>query len=329
VKFFEPEAYQPLARELFHRLSLIIQQALPASRIEHIGSSSIEGAVSKRDLDIFVGVEREEFHDAIASIESLGFRIKTESFRNESLCPFESHAYPLPVGLQLVANRSEFELFLIFRERMRADPDLRFEYNQLKRQAIDFDDVEYRHLKSNFIENVLKRRELLFKTTHFTAEGLSPADHDLVILLNDTCRDFFLLQNGQPPSEADAREVFESVPRQCPGATKLPIGIFDQFGKLVGLIDVLRGYRTRSDWYVGLILLAPAFQGQGFGTEIHDEFVNYARREGIHRLLLAVLEANESARRFWLRLGYRKVKDFPPRQFGKCLHGLTEFEKIL
>jgi RimJ/RimL family protein N-acetyltransferase len=172
-------------------------------------------------------------------------------------------------------------------------------------------------------------RKNLFKTAHFAAELLSPADLDLVIILNDTCRDFFLLQNGQLPSEADAREVFESVPLPCPGATKLPVGIFDQFGKLVGLVDVLRGYRTASDWYIGLMLLAPAFQGQGFGTEIHNEFVSYARREGIHRLLLAVLEANESARRFWLSLGYRKVKDFPPRQFGKCLHGLTEFEKIL
>jgi RimJ/RimL family protein N-acetyltransferase len=114
-----------------------------------------------------------------------------------------------------------------------------------------------------------------------------------------------------------------------PRASKLPIGIFDQFGQLVGLIDVLRGYRTASDWYIGLILLAPAFQGQGFGTEIHNEFVSYARREGVHRLLLAVLEANESARRFWLRLGYRKVKDFAPREFGHRLHALTEFEMVL
>jgi RimJ/RimL family protein N-acetyltransferase len=189
--------------------------------------------------------------------------------------------------------------------------------------------VEYRHMKSDFIENVRKRRKRLFQTTHSMAEELSPTDLDLVILLNDKCIDFFLFQNGQPPNEADAREVFESVPPPCPGATKLPIGIFDQFGNLVGLIDVLRGYRTASDWYIGLMLLAPAFQGQGFGTEIHNEFFSYARRESIHRLLLAALEANVSARRFWLRLGYRKVKDFPPRHFGKCLHGLTEFEKIL
>ena len=172
-------------------------------------------------------------------------------------------------------------------------------------------------------------RKILFKTAHFAAELLSLTDLDLVILLNDSCSDFFLLQNGVPSSEGDAREVFESVPPQCDGAAKLPIGMFDQSAQLVGILEVLRGYRTRTDWYIGLMLLAPAFQGQGFGTEIHDEFVNYARREGIHRLLLAVLEANESARRFWLRLGYRKVRDFPPRQFGRCLHGLTEFEKIL
>jgi hypothetical protein len=59
-------------------------------------------------------------------------------------------------------------------------------------------------------------RENLFKTAHFAAELLSLRDLDLVILLNDTCCDFFLLQNGQPPSEADAREVFESVPPAMP-----------------------------------------------------------------------------------------------------------------
>jgi hypothetical protein len=133
--------------------------------------------------------------------------------------------------------------------------------------ADNLQSVEYRHMKSDFIENVGKRRKRLFQTTHFTAEELSPADLDLVILLNNKCIDFFLFQNGQPPSEADAREVFESVAPPCPGATKLPIGIFDQFGKLVGLTDVLRGYRTASDWYIGLMLLAPAFQGQRFSTQ--------------------------------------------------------------
>ena len=211
---------------------------------------------------------------------------------------------------------------------MNADADLRSEYNQLKRQAIDLNDDEYRQAKSNFAEKVLRRRQSLFETQRLKAELLSVADLDLVIRLHNACCDFFLFQNGLPPSEADAREIFEFIPPRSSGATKLPIGIF-LAEELIGVMDVLRGYRTASEWYLGFMLFAPSFRSQGFGTEIHNEFVSYARRAGAHRLLIAVLEANESARRFWHRLGYRKVKDYPPRQFGKCLHVLTEFEMIL
>jgi hypothetical protein len=70
------------------------------------------------------------------------------------------------------------------------------------------------------------RRRLLFETANFTAQLLSVADLDLVIQLNKNCGDFFLFQNGLPPSEDDAREVLESVPPQSDGAAKLPIGIF-------------------------------------------------------------------------------------------------------
>jgi GrpB-like predicted nucleotidyltransferase (UPF0157 family)/RimJ/RimL family protein N-acetyltransferase len=328
VNFIEPDAYQPLAREVFQQLSQAIRQVLPAARIEHIGSSAIEGALSKGDLDIFVGVEPERFEDAIGTIESLGFQINTRSFRNDSLCPFTADGYPLPVGLQLVANGSDFECFLVFRDRMHADADLRSAYNQLKRQAHGMSAEKYRRVKSDFIETVLRRRELLFQTAHFTAELLSVADLDLVIQLNNTCTDFFIFQNGLPPGEVDAREVFDAVPPQAAAAEKLPIGIFNS-SALVGIIDVLRGYRTSSDWYIGFLLLAPSFRGQGFGTEIHNELVSYAWRTGIHRLLIAVLEENESARRYWLRLGYRKIKEYPPRQFGDRFHALSEFEYIL
>ena len=310
----------------------MIRQALPASRLDHIGSSSIEGAASKGDLDIFVGVEPGDFPDAIIALRSLGFRIKTESFRNESLCPFESGIYPIPVGLQLVVNRSEFESFLLFRDRMNADVYLRSAYNELKRQASGLDEDGYRHAKSEFIGNVLRMvnsRPALFKTTHFAAELLSPADLGPVIQLNSECSDFYFLQNGQSPNEADARELFEQVPPQCDPSMKLPIGLFDPQKTLIGVLDVLRGYRTVSDWYIGLMLLSPRFRGQGLGVEIHTEFVAHARQAGVKRLMLAVLAANKAARRFWLRCGYRKIKDYPSRQSGRRFHSLSEFELVI
>jgi RimJ/RimL family protein N-acetyltransferase len=172
------------------------------------------------------------------------------------------------------------------------------------------------------------RRRLLFETQRLKAELLSVADLDLVIRLNNACCDFFLFQNGLPPSEADAREIFEFIPARSGGATKLPIGIFLS-EELIGVMDVLRGYRTASEWYLGFMLFAPSFRSQGFGTEVHSEFVSHDRRAGALRLLLAVLEENESARRFWLRLGYRKVKGYPPKPFGNRFHACTEFEMVL
>ena len=43
---------------------------------------------------------------------------------------------------------------------MNADADLRFEYNQLKRQASGLNEDEYRCIKSHFIENILNRSEV-------------------------------------------------------------------------------------------------------------------------------------------------------------------------
>ncbi len=45
--------------------------------------------------------------------------------------------------------------------------------------------------------------------------------------------------------------------------------------------------------------------------------------------MLAVLEANDAGRRFWLRCGYRKFKDHPSRQSGRHFHALSEFELVI
>jgi RimJ/RimL family protein N-acetyltransferase len=220
----------------------------------------------------------------------------------------------------------------LFRDRLNADANLRSAYDELKRQASELDEDGYRNAKSEFIESVLRmvnRRPALFETAHFIAGLLSPADLGLVIQLNSECSDFYFLQNGQSPNEADARELFEQVPAQCDPSMKLPIGLFDPQKTLIGVLEVLRGYRTASDWYIGLMLLSPRFRGQGLGAEIHNEFVAHARQAGVRRLMLAVLEANDAGRRFWLRCGYRKIKDYPPRQSGRRFHSLSEFEFVI
>ena len=157
MKFLRPQDYQPLAQEVFNRLRVLIKELLPAAQIEHIGSFSIQGVLSKGDLDIFVGVEPAHFARAILALESLGFRVKHGSLRTESLCPFEATNYPLDVGVQLVALGSRFEFFRLFRDQMNENAELRVAYNRLKTGAVDLSEAQYRELKSKFIENVLRR----------------------------------------------------------------------------------------------------------------------------------------------------------------------------
>jgi GrpB-like predicted nucleotidyltransferase (UPF0157 family) len=155
MKFLDAQDYQPLAQEVFSRLRILIKEVLPAAQIEHIGSSSIQGVLSKGDLDIFVGVEPAHFTEATVALESLGFRIKHDSLRTESLCPFEFPNYPLDVGVQLVALGSRFEFFRLFRDQMNKNAKLRAAYNRLKKDAAGLNEAQYRELKSKFIENVL------------------------------------------------------------------------------------------------------------------------------------------------------------------------------
>jgi GrpB-like predicted nucleotidyltransferase (UPF0157 family) len=58
MKFYEASEYQECTNRLFEIYRAKIILLLPTARIEHIGSSSVPGAISKGDLDIFVGVER-------------------------------------------------------------------------------------------------------------------------------------------------------------------------------------------------------------------------------------------------------------------------------
>jgi GrpB-like predicted nucleotidyltransferase (UPF0157 family) len=152
VHFLESAKYQPIAQQVYELLAARIRVAIPDAQIEHIGSSAVDGLISKGDLDIFVGVFPQVFETSVQTLESLGFRVKEGSLRTESLCPFEAFGYSIDVGIQLVALNSEFEFFLVFRDCLKSDLTLRQEYNKLKLESKALSPDEYRQRKSEFIE---------------------------------------------------------------------------------------------------------------------------------------------------------------------------------
>ncbi len=90
MKFYPAEQYQAACNELFIRYERDIKKLIPNARVEHVGASSIPFAVSKGDLDIFVGVELGEFEDAVERLTTLGFNEKLDTLRTPELCMLES-----------------------------------------------------------------------------------------------------------------------------------------------------------------------------------------------------------------------------------------------
>ncbi|WP_345848835.1 GrpB family protein [Shewanella algae] len=81
-----------------------------SSKVEHIGSSSIPMAISKGDLDIFIGVDAIEFERSIELLKKIGFREVIDTLRTSELCMLESVRGD-NVALQVVVNGSIYEFF--------------------------------------------------------------------------------------------------------------------------------------------------------------------------------------------------------------------------
>ncbi|KDM93558.1 GrpB family protein [Photobacterium galatheae] len=154
MKFYRAEQYQASCKELFLHYRREIQKLLPEASVEHVGASSIPMAVSKGDLDIFIGVKAIELENAVQLLITLGFQEKVDTLRTSELCMLESTSND-NVALQVVANGSEFECFLAFRDKLRANPSLVQQYNELKMSCKGLPQEKYRKKKSVFVEHVL------------------------------------------------------------------------------------------------------------------------------------------------------------------------------
>ena len=156
MRFLDPHQYQPEVSQLFEEIANEVCRLLPNARVEHIGASAIPGAISKGDLDVFVGVDEEELDRAVEFLERNDYRVKPDTLRNKSLCMLETWSYEVPVALQVVANGSQYEMFLTFRDAVKRSECLLEEYNQMKHLCEGMGEDSYRIRKSEFIEYVLE-----------------------------------------------------------------------------------------------------------------------------------------------------------------------------
>ncbi|MFG1493056.1 GrpB family protein [Halobacteriovorax sp. GFR7] len=159
MKFYEAHEYQDKVNKIFKELESELSALLEHVRIIHIGASSIPGAVSKGDLDVFVGVNKKYFEPSLVKIKKLGYVEKEGTLRTPQLCMLVTDKYNHDVAIQLVENGSEFEDFLKFKNLLSENPALIEQYNELKRTSTHLNEDEYRSRKSKWVKNLLKNND--------------------------------------------------------------------------------------------------------------------------------------------------------------------------
>jgi GrpB-like predicted nucleotidyltransferase (UPF0157 family) len=155
--------YDPQWPLEYERVRRELEEALPAwvLSIEHVGSTSVPGLDAKPIIDILVGVPHlSKGLDLVPILESLDFE-----YRASDDLP-DRHYFPRTVGGLRMHHVSvaepgsrHFRNTVVFRNALRANPDLARRYADLKyRLAREVGTVRFAYLngKTDFILSVLQ-----------------------------------------------------------------------------------------------------------------------------------------------------------------------------
>ncbi|MDC2865025.1 GrpB family protein [Bacillus sp. BP-3] len=133
-----------------------------ALAIEHIGSTSVEGLSAKPILDIMVGVrDLNEIDMFIEPLKAIGYEhVLHEEFPNRRFFrkglwrAGTHHLHIYQYGSE------EWNHNLLFRDYIRNHPNVRQQYEQLKKELANkhrFDRVAYTNAKAPFIVDVIQK----------------------------------------------------------------------------------------------------------------------------------------------------------------------------
>jgi ribosomal protein S18 acetylase RimI-like enzyme len=132
------------------------------------------------------------------------------------------------------------------------------------------------------------------------------------------CTAFYELVEGQPATDATAAEILGPLEQKYARGIKHVWGV-EARGKLTAVAELLQGYPSTHEWYIGLLLVAPEQRRKGLGTEFCIMMLTWMAARGAKTVRLVVHQQNAVARRFWERQGFALERELV-KQSG-CLEG--------
>ncbi len=154
------------APEVARRVAELIAKQRPGAVVEHIGSSAVPGLAGKGTVDLLLPTPAEDIPAVTEDLLALGFqrqavptafpptRPMLQGVIRHGDTSFRVHVHVVPVASPEVAALRGF------RDALLADPELRREYEQLKRSIVEsgtVDSVAFSKAKHAWIVAALER----------------------------------------------------------------------------------------------------------------------------------------------------------------------------
>jgi ribosomal protein S18 acetylase RimI-like enzyme len=159
----------------------------------------------------------------------------------------------------------------------------------------------------------------LFKISGYPVRYLQSEDTVILQALLERSSDYALLATGLPPAPSAASSLMTSCPEGKTLSDKAVIGFFTEGQDLIGVLDVVQDYPSQADWWLGLLLFDPAHRSQGLGQRVYHAFEGWASQQGARCIYLGVIKENQSAYRFWRKMGFEPMER-QSKQFGNKEH---------
>ncbi len=138
----------------FEQLKGELEALIPGADIQHVGSTAIQGSLTKGDLDIQVRVAAASYTVAKKRLSAI-YDVNVGGFAADDAVSFEDYTGMPSVGIHLTVIGGSSDTQWRFRDLLVASESLLKEYDDLKRQFDGRSMAKYREAKERFVTRVL------------------------------------------------------------------------------------------------------------------------------------------------------------------------------
>jgi len=149
IHFFKSEEVFEKAGLIFNSEKKEIQKILKNADIQHVGSCSVPGAISKFDVDIQVRVEKESFGEALTFL-SKKYQEKRPEIWGDGFAAFNTKK-ECSIDIVLTEIDSKYDDFYKVRDFLINNPEKLKEYNTLKMSFEGKLLSDYKKAKAEFL----------------------------------------------------------------------------------------------------------------------------------------------------------------------------------